>query len=352
MSILLEGKVSQTPLAQGEEVSSFGSSDGTVNKEAVCGWTGNWSFFKDNRASYEFRFARVGDNVPKDLVRYVSFYVEHDKSGALLPRKRGRAKGWRKYSGIGSSQGTGGSALQRTDSSLSSNESIVGVPCDGSGDIADSAGSAVLDNALYEESEHEAGDHFDAASGGEDHGHEEVGEDEGERDSEGGGHGTTGGDDETGRRVTFADEAEVNELSALDDKEAGSDSCAPSTTPPSSSTSGERGTDSVHINRTHLLFGLWEGSFDIKGLDGPHPVPETFFFHTLANADELPEGFKSVPPTDWVCWHIVNIYDAIPVLLYLTESKRVPFITVDLGSVVKACECRCIGVIRRNFSQR
>jgi hypothetical protein len=298
MSILLEGKVSLAPSVEGGELLSLNSGDDASNKEASCGWTGHWSFFKDNRASYEFRFARVGDDVPRDLVRYVSFYVEHDKSGALLPRKRGRAKGWRKYNGIGSSQGTGtGGGIPRTDSNLSTAESITGATVGEGGDAMGSGAAAASEH----NEEHEAGDNFDAASGGEDHDHEDGGDEEGEGDAEGEEHGTAGGDDETGRRVTFADEADGNEASAVDDGAAAADGSTSSSGPQNSTNSGAGLSELVHINRTHFLFGLWEGSFDIKGLDGPHPVPETFFFHTLANADELPEGFKSVPPTDWVC---------------------------------------------------
>ena len=54
----------------------------------------------------------------------------------------------------------------------------------------------------------------------------------------------------------------------------------------------------VAINRSHGLFGMWEGSFDVRSPEGLVPIAEKFFFHTIAGRS-VPAGLESLPPTDW-----------------------------------------------------
>lgn len=63
------------------------------------------------------------------------------------------------------------------------------------------------------------------------------------------------------------------------------------------SSDGACGT-SITINRSHGLFGMWEGSFDVRSPDGLVPVAEKFFFHALAGKS-VPAGLECLPPTDW-----------------------------------------------------
>lgn len=54
------------------------------------------------------------------------------------------------------------------------------------------------------------------------------------------------------------------------------------------------------LSNDHPLFGLYEGSFDVRTPQGPVPVQETFFLHAFAGADFYPAaGLDVLPQTDW-----------------------------------------------------
>ena len=79
-SILLEGTIDPT--------------DGDLSS---CSWNGQWHFFKDSKIPLNFRYKRISNDVPLDLVHYVSFIANASGDLSAKPRSRGRVKGWRKY---------------------------------------------------------------------------------------------------------------------------------------------------------------------------------------------------------------------------------------------------------------
>jgi hypothetical protein len=56
----------------------------------------------------------------------------------------------------------------------------------------------------------------------------------------------------------------------------------------------------VTMSGDHPLFGLYEGSFDVKAQQGPLPIDETFFLHSYAGSPKLTSsGMDMLPSTDW-----------------------------------------------------
>lgn len=92
MSVLLEGIISKDIQTTSEETNSNADNTGDSYR-----WNGVWQFIRDRNVKVDFRYSWKSNEVPNDLIDYVSFEKNSDNSvGSETPKKRGRGRGRKK----------------------------------------------------------------------------------------------------------------------------------------------------------------------------------------------------------------------------------------------------------------
>lgn len=194
-------------------------------------WKGDWYFAKDRaEPRRDFSYKKTGSSIPKELLDYVSFVNPNagDNIRALANRFRG-----------GSGNGSG-----KKRGRPPNKDRNVAVKL-----AADATASAAAEaNRSEKVGAEEKGENTNGATS--------------VTDMEGGGNGQ-------------------ESAYVMKTPSAKEGSSAPNT-----SDSVETSPNFVEIDKTHELFGLWRGNFDVAPVEGPgnedaHHVEETFFFHSF-----------------------------------------------------------------------
>ena len=241
-------------------------------------WSGMWQFAKDKKVGVSFNYQWVSCSLPRDLLDYVSF-VPSPNDPIPLPiqavshsvgsgRGRGRGRGRTSASG-----GRGVNRVSRggriSSSSLSAGDDAVAGEHSSEQDLGEASAELVIkgiegDVDLGEvdlEKFGEGGEMGDSKSA------------DGYNDSDVTDSGSVGGSVEDAVNSAVEGALSSETIIAADDGDAGDgdavsmDVCDDDSAAAEESTA-PRSVTPVVIEREHPLFGLWTGSFDVRGLNG------------------------------------------------------------------------------------
>jgi len=230
-------------------------------EDSAGAWTGQWYYVnsKDKLAALPFKYKRVSDTVPSDLLEYVSFYHPtpskiKDRSSSSKARSGGASGSKYKSSTFSKKR-----ARQNTGANLAA---AVATSLTSLGGTAGSAGT----EAGYEDKE---GMNFV--------------------------DGMLHANGEAPTAVVEAAAAEVAAVEAAAVEAAVSEAAAAeAAVATATAAAAYPGLKPVKLSDAHPLFGLWDGAFDVcapkaqPGLE--HTVPETFFLHSYLGTTAATAG--------------------------------------------------------------
>lgn len=228
-------------------------------------WQGTWHFAKTDKTGVQFSYRWISSTLPRELLDYVSFIPSPNDPPPPVPAVGGRGRGRGRGRGSGSGRGGGRgrppsgnvlpSAVAMTDELLVSSSSAA----------ASSSSAAMMADG-------EEADHDNGGDDGDDDDIEGINADE--RDDDG-----TGTVDEGAMDVCEGDGTESSGMPT-----AAALASEYVLRPP------------VVIDRSHPLFGLWKGTFQVvKDVIDTENIEETFFFHSFVN-QEPPVDLNDLPP--------------------------------------------------------
>lgn len=254
----------------------------TVIENGEALWSGIWQFSKDKKVGVGFNYQWVSSSLPRDLLDYVSFVPSPSDPFPIGPnpasRGRGRGRGRVLTSnGRGTGRGVGRGVRASSDclqiqvpagngdpeTSISNEKQL---DLEDGGKVGADVGNEETDASV-------SGDFEDAPvdlEDGEDYAAElDTAIPDGDGDSKD--HKSTNDDE------TDFDQVDVNNLQNIEGKDPAIrmiNNCDSLTAPDASATyqlvpsSSLSSSAAVFVERSHPLFGLWTGTFDVMGATG------------------------------------------------------------------------------------
>jgi len=133
MSVLLEGKITKDIISISSDHTNTNTNS---NHTESLSWKGVWQFIRDRNAKVDFRYTWKSNEVPNELIDYVSFEkkIEDDwngngngvnGNGDDIPKRRGRGRGRKKKIDTGAPVvGVDTSTVVKLESDESQSQSI------------------------------------------------------------------------------------------------------------------------------------------------------------------------------------------------------------------------------------